>query len=436
MTDLFSIDVSRAREAAVGARGVQDAELDELVPSGRQIHDDLLLARARGQVGFADLYMLGREAMRAREAAESLASRFEDVVVFTSGAEADVLRSLLDALVHPYHNLLPASGRAGRPRVILVDSTDPDRMIAFLESFALEQSLAICIAKDGNDVGALLAFSIVRDMLRARVGPGFQDHLIAVTDPSGGALREESLRDGFLAYEVPRNVGPRFALLTPVALLPGALAGVDVRGVLSGAHAAAELTAGEDLRSNPAYLLASVLHVLRTRRGCRRVVFAAGTPALAGTARQIARAFQETVGRVRESTPVFDWVELPRDVSWLAERCREGAEPACVVLLDAQKRTRDRVLPKASAGHLALAGRHASAVSAAQTSALVERLNQAGTPLVRVTLPGVTANAFGALHMASLLSASFGAGLAGVDLAAGPVDAGLRAAIEERVRSL
>lgn len=85
MTDLFSIDVSRAREAAVGARGVQDAELDELVPSGRQIHDDLLLARARGQVGFADLYMLGREAMRAREAAESLASRFEDVVVFTSG---------------------------------------------------------------------------------------------------------------------------------------------------------------------------------------------------------------------------------------------------------------------------------------------------------------------------------------------------------------
>lgn len=438
MTDLFTIDVSGAREAKVGARGITSVELDELVPRGRQVHDDLLLARARGQVGFADLYMLGREAMRARDAAESLASRFEDVVIFTSGAEADVLAALLDGITHPYHNLLPASGRAGRPRVIVIDSTDPDHLVAFLESFALEQALAICIAKDGNGAGALLQFSIVRDLLRMRVGPGYQDHLVVVTDPGGGALREEALRDGFLSFEIPRNVRARFALLTPVALLPGALAGADVRGVLSGAHAAAEQTAGEDLRSNPAYLLAAVLHLLRTAHGCGHQVVVAATPSLSGTARQMARLFQETLGQTESggSHLATSSADLPRDMDWLVRRCTTGAADTGVIVLDAEKRSRDRVLPKAVAGSLDLAGKQVSDVSSAQSSATLLMLEKADVPVVRISLPAVTANAFGALHMAAMLSASFGAGLAGIESGTDAGHAALQQAVGDALSEL
>ncbi len=283
--DLFRVDVSAATVETVGAEnGLRAADLDALVARGREVHDDLLLARARGQVGFADLYMLGREAMRARETAEALAGRFENVAVLAQGAEADVVDALLGALAHPFHNLLPRAGRAGRPRVFLVDSMGPDWLGAFLESFAVEQTLLVSISRSGNDPGPLVQFGIVRDMLKKRVGPGFQDHLVVVTDPRGGALREEALREGLLAFDVPSNVPPRFAALTPVGLFPAALAGADVRGVLGGAHAAAERTAGEDLRTNPAYLFAAALRVLAAERGRRQVIFVACQEALGPTA--------------------------------------------------------------------------------------------------------------------------------------------------------
>ena len=56
--------------------------------------------------------------------------------------------------------------------MFLVDSTDPDHLGGFLEAFAVEQALLVCISATGTDLGPLLQFGIVRDMLKKRVGPG------------------------------------------------------------------------------------------------------------------------------------------------------------------------------------------------------------------------------------------------------------------------
>ena len=158
--DLFRVDTSAATDEAVGPdNGVRAADLDALVTRGRTVHDDLLLARARGQVGFADLYMLGREAMRARESAESLANRFDNVAVLAQGAEADVIEALIGALAHPFHNLLPRAGRAGRPRVFQVDSMGPDWLGAFIESFAVEQTLLVSVSRSGMGTAESIALS-------------------------------------------------------------------------------------------------------------------------------------------------------------------------------------------------------------------------------------------------------------------------------------
>ena len=418
--DLFRVDVSAATDEAVGvANGVRASDLDALVSKGRQVHDDLLLARARGQVGFADLYMLGREVMRAREAAESLAGRFDNVAVLAQGAEADVVDSLLGALAHPFHNLLPRAGRAGRPRVFLVDSMGPDSLGAFLESFAVEQTLLVSVSRSGNDPGPLVQFGIVRDMLKKRTGPGFQDHLVVITDPRGGAFREEALREGLLAFDVPSNVPPRFSALTPVGLFPAAIAGADVRGVLGGAHAAAERTAGEDLRTNPAYLFASVLRILAAERGRRHVLFVACQEALAPTAVQFARLFEEATGRRGvdggPDGPACSAVNLTRESAALAQRCISGAADTTVVLLEVEKAVRDRVFPAGAPGLEYLDGRQLSAVAGAVTTAAKAVLADAGVPVISLRIPALTANAVGALHMAAMLAAAFGAGLADVD---------------------
>ncbi len=426
--ELVSVDTSLAMEAALGTgRGVARGELDALVTRGREVHDDLLLARARGQIGFADLYMLGREAVRARDASETLAARFENVAVLGLGAEADVARSILDSLAHPFHNLLPKAGRAGRPRVFVLDSTDPDWLGAFLESFAVEQTLFVTLAKSGRELGPLVQHGIVRDMLRKRVGPGFQDHLVVVTDPMAGPLREEAIRDGLLAFDVPSNVPARFGALTPVALLPAALAGVDVRGVLAGAHATAERTAGEDLRSNPAYLLASVLHLLARNHGRRTQLFVAGVKVLGSTALQLARLMEETIVAPARAdvapTPAVTSsasFTLPGDARSLARRCEADGGDAVAVMLDIDVGVRDRVFPPGAPGLEWLAGRSLSDLATAEQVATRDALAARGIPVVSMRLPSLSPSSVGALHMTCMLAAVFGAGLSG----AGPGSTG------------
>jgi len=430
--DLFTVDVTAAMDAAVGPEnGVRQAEFDALVADGRQVHDDLLLSRARGQVGFGDLYMLGREAMRARDAAESLASRFDNVAVLAQGAEADVASALIGSLSHPFHNLLPRAGRAGRPRVFLVDSMGPSRLGAFLESFAVEQTLMLLLSKSGSDVGSMVQYGIVRDMLKKRVGPGYQDHLVIVTDARSGTLREEALREGYLSFEVPANVPARFSALTPVGLLPAALAGGDVRGVLGGAHGAAELTAGEDLRTNPAYRFAAALHVLARERGRRHVFVTACQGTLSSTAVQLARLFEQCMGS--GEGPTFTPINLTRDGAALAERSLTGRPDTAVVLLEIQKESRDRVFPDEVPGLPAVAGGQLSDVSGALVAATAGLLKEAGVPVLRLRLPALAANAVGALHMTAMLAAAFGAGLASREHAVSAGADRLRAALLERL---
>lgn len=446
-TDLVQVDVTGALEGVGGAAflpgptdrpslGLSASDLDALVSRGREIHDEILLARARGQVGFADLYMLGREAARARETSESLASRFDNVAVLAAGAEGDVVRSVLQALAHPFHNLLPSPGRAGRPRVFVVDSVDPEWLGAFLDAFAIEQTLVITVAKSGDELGPLVQFAVARDVAKKRIGPAFKDHLVVVTDGKGGTLREEALREGLLSFEVPGNVPARYGALTPIGLLPAAVAGVDVRGVLGGAHAAAERTAGEDLRTNPAYLLASVMH-LHAIRGRRRHLFVAGSESLEATAVQAARLFEESVGAALREPAArrgCDAQVLPRDGAALGRRCSTLRDELVVVHFEVGRHGRDRPIPKDAPGLQWLGGRSLSDFAAADATAFRSVLAGHGVPCVTVRLPVVAPNTVGALHMTLLLSAAFGAGLAGGEPFASRGRDERERAIEERFR--
>jgi glucose-6-phosphate isomerase len=440
--DLVAVDVSGALESAAGpGSGISSAQLEALVAVGRRVHDDLLLARARGQVGFGDLYMLGREAMRAREAAESLAPRFDNVAVLAHGAEADVAASILGALAHPFHNLLPRAGRAGRPRVLVVDSIDPDCLGAFLDAFAVEQTLLVAMSKRGSDLGSLVQLGVARDLLKKRLGPGFQDHLVVVTDAKGGLLREEAMRDGLLSFEIPANVPARFSALTPVGLLPAAMAGIDVRGVLAGAHAAAERTAGEDLRTNPAYLVAAELHLLAAERGRTVHVFAACSELLAPMAVHVSRLFAESMDRraaAGEPTagarvvPVA--LSLPRDEALLGRLTADGRGDVAVVLLDVMKSARDRAVPKDGAGLANAGGRSLSELVLSEGDAVRRFLAAERVPSLTIRLPALTPNGLGALHMTTMLSAAFAAGLRGIDAAAPSGADALRRIVDEEAR--
>jgi len=94
----------------------------------------------------------------------------------------------------------------------------------------------IVISKSGTTTEPGIAFRLFKDMLEKQEGKEFaQRNIVAVTDAHRGALRGLATQEGYATYVIPDNVGGRFSVLTPVGLLPIAVAGFDIRTLVAGA---------------------------------------------------------------------------------------------------------------------------------------------------------------------------------------------------------
>ena len=94
----------------------------------------------------------------------------------------------------------------------------------------------IVISKSGTTTEPAIAFRLFKEMLEKQEGKEFaKRNIVAVTDARRGALRGLATQEGYATYVIPDNVGGRFSVLTPVGLLPIAVAGFDIRALVAGA---------------------------------------------------------------------------------------------------------------------------------------------------------------------------------------------------------
>jgi glucose-6-phosphate isomerase len=115
----------------------------------------------------------------------------------------------------------------------------------FTELSQMNKKIAVnIISKSGTTTEPALALRLVLDKLitMKKLGAVF-----ATTDPEKGALRETSAARGFNPDEyftdeikqhfyIRANIGGRFSVITPVGLLPFAVAGMDLKALLAGYH--------------------------------------------------------------------------------------------------------------------------------------------------------------------------------------------------------
>ncbi|MDD7342200.1 MAG: glucose-6-phosphate isomerase [Bacteroidales bacterium] len=94
----------------------------------------------------------------------------------------------------------------------------------------------VVISKSGTTTEPAIAFRLLKDMLESQVGRAEAAKLIvAITDSSRGALRHLAEKEGYKTFVIPDNVGGRYSVLTPVGLLPVAIAGHDIKALVAGA---------------------------------------------------------------------------------------------------------------------------------------------------------------------------------------------------------
>jgi len=100
------------------------------------------------------------------------------------------------------------------------------------------ESVCICaISKSGTTVEPLLSFSIIKEKLIAKYGEEEANRRIyVITDESDGTLRKEASEKGYKSFCIPRNIGGRYSVLSPVGLFPIAVAGHEIKAIISGAR--------------------------------------------------------------------------------------------------------------------------------------------------------------------------------------------------------
>ena len=137
------------------------------------------------------------------------------------------------------------------------------------------------ISKSGTTMEPALVFRFFKDVVERRHGRAEASKRIFVTTrPKGGALNRLADTEGYRRFGIPDDVGGRFSVLTPVGLLPLAVAGIDIQELLKGAREMEKLLAQtEGIQNNPAWKYAALREALR-RQGKTIEILASFQPGL------------------------------------------------------------------------------------------------------------------------------------------------------------
>lgn len=195
-------------------------------------------------------------------AAKQLRERCEIVVVIGIGGSYLGAKAVIEALSDTFAQI---KGNGNNPQVLFAgQNIGEDYLYELQQVLAGKQFGLINISKSGTTTEPAIAFRLLKKQLEAKVGKEEAKHrIIAVTDAARGALRKLADMEGYKTFVIPDNVGGRFSVLTPVGLLPIAVAGFDIRSLVSGAASMEQLCGAEvPFEKNPAAIYAATRNAL------------------------------------------------------------------------------------------------------------------------------------------------------------------------------
>jgi len=197
---------------------------------------------------------------------EKAASRFREKsevsVVIGIGGSYLGARSVIEAL-SPGFNCLKK--KLGNPIMIYAGHNISEDYLSELLQVLNEKDYTLTvISKSGTTTEPALAFRILREHLESKYGKEeSRKRIIAITDKERGALKQVADEENYESFAVPDDVGGRYSVLTPVGLLPIAIAGYDIRQLLAGARVMEDYTADNTtIDGNPIAAYAAVRNAL------------------------------------------------------------------------------------------------------------------------------------------------------------------------------
>jgi glucose-6-phosphate isomerase len=284
----------------VVAGGIAQADWGAAPEAFRRAHAGLNRRRDAGELGFLELPGDAALHRQSTDFAAKARGKFDDVVVLGIGGSALGPIALRTSLLKPQWNSLSADERGGQPRLHVLDNVDPRTIDALLARLNLERSVFVVTSKSGGTAETMAQYLVVRDRLNQQTKDA-KSHIVFVTDPKKGALREIANAESIPAVDIPANVGGRFSVLTPVGVLPAALVGIDTAQLLAGAGDIASRCRGDVLAQNIAGVFASLEFLADTKLGRHIHVLMPYSDPLRDMADWFVQLWAESLGKHRQA---------------------------------------------------------------------------------------------------------------------------------------
>ena len=199
--------------------------------------------------------------------ANTLREKCEVVVVAGIGGSYLGARAVIEGLGNSFAWLV---NDKKNPTILFAGNNIGEDYLYELTSYLKDKKFGVInISKSGTTTETALAFRLLKKQCEDQRGKEeAKDVIVAVTDAKKGAARTCADKEGYKSFIIPDNVGGRFSVLTPVGLLPIAVAGFDVKQLVAGA-VEMEKACGKDVvfDENPAAIYAATRQALYTQAG-------------------------------------------------------------------------------------------------------------------------------------------------------------------------
>jgi glucose-6-phosphate isomerase len=376
---------------------------------------------SQSKLGFAKLPFEGVDDIQ--DLADALASEVESVIVIGIGGSDLGARAVHRMLNHQFYNFVDAY-RKSRPQLFFAgDTTDPAPLQEIIDVVSMEKTALVMISKSGNTLEQMAVFTYLREQVIQAVGEEkARQRIVTVTDPEKGLLRQITDREGYRSLCVPQDVGGRFSVLSAVGLLPLAIAGVDIKAVLSGARDSAK----QDAQGEESYPLQFAYHqYLAFCEGKQTSVLFAYTYSMRELGLWFRQIWAESLGKkldrngsVVHTGPTPIAAVGPTDQHSQVQLYIEGPKDKIFTFLTVGESYIDLELPQAfndipTVAYLA--GKKMKTILEAEAEATSRALHQEGRPSVSITLDTLDAYHVGMLLYFFELATAYGGEFWNVD---------------------
>ncbi len=204
-----------------------------------------------------------KEFNKIKKVAKKIRKDSEVFVVIGIGGSYLGARAVIESLTSNFANMFPDKIRKA-PQIFFVgNSISPNYINELIDCIGDKDISINVISKSGTTTEPAIAFRIFREFLENKYGADeAASRIYVTTDKKKGALKELANEEEYETFVIPDNVGGRFSVLTPVGLLPIAVAGIDIDKLMEGAKNAEYNYSDDSIKYNQCYKYAVVRNIL------------------------------------------------------------------------------------------------------------------------------------------------------------------------------